>query len=837
MGLTVEKIASMFKWPINDLITVAKENNIDVSSAGDEITNDEAKILKSKILEKNKTEKGNEQKIRTTVTTKTTDTHGSASRKKGKSVVIEHKKKRKYRKKDGVIDEKEIEIEKEVSKAEDIPSEEPIEKLDIPNKKIAPPKVDSTKQKGKLRNAKETKPIEKKSTNKNTDDPYTKNNRPRKEEKFKRKYKKATEYDVSDPLEINQENTGEDINNNVLDSSNDVSILVKKENKHGFQLPKNIVKDVDLPAQATVQQLARKINTKLATVLKALNEEGIDAKQTTLIEYDIATIIAEKLGYSAKLTNEKSAEDELRDSIKSKLEQTVRRPPVVTVMGHVDHGKTTLLDNIRKTQFVDREAGGITQHIGAYSVEHKKHCITFLDTPGHEAFTTVRARGAQVTDIVVLVVAADDGVMPQTLEAVQHAQAAEVPIVVAINKIDQPENNSEQIRNDLAAHGLSPEEWGGDTQFVAVSAKQGEGIENLLEAILLQSEILDLEVAVDAPAQGTIVETRLDKGQGVLATVIMQQGVLKCSDIIIVNTDYAKVRTMLDDQGKPLKHAGPSTPLELSGFNNLPDVGSSFEVCPNEKLARKVVDFRKSQQQEQAIIKANSLEQDEPEAEMDIDAFFESATTSATELSEKTISLVLKADTTGSSEALVSALGVLSNNEVSVTILSSGVGGIKESDVNLASTANATIIGFNVRADKTASETAEKNHINIIYNNIIYEIVSDIEQQVHNLMAPQLREKIVGLAEVREVFNSPKFGQVAGCMVVSGSIKRNLPVRILRDDVVVFDGHLDSLRRFKENVQEVINGTECGVGLKNHHDISVGDHIEVYEKVELKKAS
>jgi len=502
----------------------------------------------------------------------------------------------------------------------------------------------------------------------------------------------------------------------------------------------------------------------------------------------------------------------------------VSRPPVVTIMGPVDHGKTSLLDAIRKTSVVSGEAGGITQHIGAYQVTTKKgDVITFLDTPGHEAFSEMRARGANVTDIVILVVAADDGVMPQTEEAIQHAKAAGVPIVVAVNKIDKPAADLDRIKNDLAARDVIPEEWGGTTQFVPVSAKVGTGIDELLEAVLLQAEVLELTATPSAPGRGVVIESRLDKGRGPVATVLVQDGTLRQGDMVLVGVNYGRVRAMLDENGQSIKEAGPSIPVEILGLDGTPDAGDELTVIADEKKVREVALFRQGKFREVKLARAHAGK---------LENIFETMGQDE----KKTLNVVLKTDVRGSLEALQGALGDLGNEEVQVRVVGGGVGGITESDANLALASNAVLFGFNVRADAGARKIVEAEGLDMRYYNVIYDIIDDVKKALTGMLGSDVRENILGIAEVRDVFRSPKFGAIAGCMVVEGNVHRNRPIRVLRDDVVIFEGELESLRRFKDDVSEVRAGMECGIGVKSYNDVRVGDKIEVFEKVQVARS-
>ncbi|WP_161867186.1 translation initiation factor IF-2 [Pseudomonas yangonensis] len=598
---------------------------------------------------------------------------------------------------------------------------------------------------------------------------------------------------------------------------------MKKRNQHGFQAPAGpVVREVSIGETITVGELAQQMSVKAAEVIKFMFKMGSPATINQVLDQETAQLVAEELGHKVKLVSDNALEDSLAESLKFEGE-AMSRAPVVTVMGHVDHGKTSLLDYIRRAKVASGEAGGITQHIGAYHVETDRGMVTFLDTPGHAAFTQMRARGAKATDIVILVVAADDGVMPQTQEAVQHAKAAGVPIVVAVNKMDKPEANPDNIKNGLAALDVIPEEWGGDAPFVPVSAKAGTGIDELLEAVLLQAEVLELKATPTAPGRGVVVESRLDKGRGPVATVLVQDGTLRQGDMVLVGVNYGRVRAMLDENGKPIKEAGPSIPVEILGLDGTPDAGDEMMVVADEKKAREVALFRQGKFREVKLARAHAGK---------LENIFESMG----QEEKKTLNIVLKADVRGSLEALQGSLSTLGNDEVQVRVVGGGVGGITESDANLALASNAVLFGFNVRADAGARKIVESEGLDMRYYNVIYDIIEDVKKALTGMLGSDVRENILGTAEVRDVFRSPKFGAVAGCMVIEGTVYRNRPIRVLREDVVIFEGELESLRRFKDDVAEVRNGMECGIGVKSYNDVKVGDKIEVFEKVQVARS-
>jgi len=594
------------------------------------------------------------------------------------------------------------------------------------------------------------------------------------------------------------------------------------DSRSNFQAPTEpVVREVHVPETVSVADLAHKMAVKASEVIKQMMKLGQMVTINQVLDQETAMIVVEEMGHKAFAAKLDDPEALLVvDGEDHSDAELLPRPPVVTVMGHVDHGKTSLLDYIRRTKVAAGEAGGITQHIGAYHVETDRGVITFLDTPGHEAFTAMRARGAKATDIVILVVAADDGVMPQTKEAIAHAKAAGVPIVVAINKVDKPDANLDRVKQELVAEQVLPEEYGGDSPFVPVSAKTGAGIEDLLEQVSLQAEVLELKAPVDAPAKGLVVEAQLDKGKGPIATILVSSGTLKRGDVVLAGSAYGRVRAMLDENGKPAKEAGPSIPVEIQGLSEVPAAGEEVLVLPDERKAREIALFRQGKFRDVKLAKQQA-------------AKLETMLEQMTEGDVQTLPLIVKADVQGSQEALVQSLQKLSTAEVRVQIVHGGVGGISESDVNLATASKAVIIGFNVRADAGARKLAEHNGIDIRYYNIIYDAVDEIKAAMSGMLAPEKRETTIGQVEVRQVFRVPKIGAVAGCMVTDGLVKRTSMVRVLRNNVVIHDGELDSLKRFKDDVKEVKQGFECGLSIKNFNDVQEGDQLEVYEITEV----
>ena len=589
-----------------------------------------------------------------------------------------------------------------------------------------------------------------------------------------------------------------------------------------FEMPTEaVVRDIKIGEANKVTDLAQQMTVKAAAVVKALFKMGVMANINHVVDADTATLLVEEMGHRPNFVSEDALEEQLAESLAAEIgEDKITRAPVVTVMGHVDHGKTSLLDYIRKSTVASHEAGGITQHIGAYHVDTDHGMVSFLDTPGHAAFSAMRSRGAKATDVIVLVVAGDDGVKPQTAEAVQHAKAAGVPLVVAINKMDKEGADPDRVKNELAAMEVIPDDWGGDTQFIPVSAHTGDGVDKLLEAILLQAELMELTAYTDVPGQGVVVESRLDKGRGAVASVLVQNGTLRTGDIVLVGKEYGRVRALVDENGVNIKSAGPSIPVEILGLTGVPDAGDEFVVLADEKNAKEVAEFRRTRLKDsvQAMQQA---------------ALIDNMFAGIGKPNLSIFNIILKTDVRGTLEALTASLVAMNTDEVQVKIVSSGVGGISENDVHLAATSKAMIVGFNVRADKTSKEIIDNEGLQLRYYNVIYNVLDDVKAIMGGMLSPEIREEILGVAEVRDVFTSPKFGQIAGSMVIEGTIHRNKPIRVLRDDVVIYEGELESLRRFKDDANEVKNGVECGIGVKNYTDVRVGDKIEVYKTTEI----
>ncbi len=592
--------------------------------------------------------------------------------------------------------------------------------------------------------------------------------------------------------------------------------------QHGFERPTApIVREVPISETVTVGELAQRMSVKASEVIKTLMNLGTMVTINQPIDQDTAVVVIEEMGHKAKVINENALEEAVLQATPDDVESH-GRAPVVTIMGHVDHGKTSLLDYIRASKVTEGEAGGITQHIGAYHVDTEKGALTFLDTPGHAAFTAMRARGAKVTDVVILVVAADDGVMPQTEEAVQHAKAAGVPIVVAVNKIDREDANPDRVMQELANKNVIPDSWGGDTQFINVSAITGQGVDTLLDAVLLQAELLELRAPFDGPASGVVVESRLDRGRGPVATVLIQAGTLNRGDMLLAGQQFGRVRLLLDERGEQVESAGPSIPVEVLGLSSPPEAGDEALVVADERKAREIAQHRQSKSREQKLARQQAAKLENIFSQME-------------QGEVATLNLVVKADVQGSVEALRDALLAVSTDDARVNIVAGGTGGISETDVNLAIAANAIIVGFNVRADTSARRLIEQEDVDLHYFSVIYDMIDTVKQSLSGLLSPEEREEIVGIAEVRDVFRVRRFGAIAGCMVLEGTVKRHNPIRVLRDQVVIYEGELESLRRYKDDTNEVTRGTECGIGVRNYNDVKVGDQIEVFERIQVQR--
>ncbi|MFL1405706.1 translation initiation factor IF-2 [Marinobacter sp. M1N3S26] len=848
--VTVKQLADDVGAPVDRLLRQIVEAGLEARSENDSVTSDEKQQLLT-YLRKNHGEAAAEPS-KITLKRKTTTTLKTGGGNRGKTVNVEVRKRRTYVKRTELQPEAEAEQPEAPveEKAESAPQPQPTAEAapEQPSQESEPAKPEPTPETGPIavgeEGAKEetNKAVKPANTAAEDDmpmpppDPETAKDKERKAKKKKEKAReRSDEVEEGKPKKKSAGHRGprsRPVEEPIVMSEEEEDTTLRKplrakkkpkEKRHGFEKPtKPMVREVEIPETITVGDLAQRMAVKAADVIKTLMGMGVMATINQALDQETAVLVTEELGHKPKTVSEDAFEEEVISEIAAESGgEKSRRAPVVSVMGHVDHGKTSLLDYIRRTKVASGESGGITQHIGAYHVETDHGMVSFLDTPGHAAFTAMRARGAQCTDIVILVVAADDGVMPQTKEAVDHARSAGVPLVIAINKMDKEEADPDRIKNELAGMDVIPEEWGGDVQFVPVSAHTGDGIENLLEAVLLQAEILELEAVRDAPAKGVVVESSLERGRGSVATVLVQNGTLRQGEMVVAGAWYGKVRAMTDEAGKQVKEAGPSIPVEILGLNGTPDAGDEFFAVADERKAKELAEFRQTREREQRLQRQQAAK---------LENLFENMGKDEV----KTLNVVLKTDVRGSLEAITKALLDLGNDEVQVKIVSSGVGGIAETDISLAVASNAVVFGFNVRADTSAKRLVEQEGVDLRYYSIIYNLIDDVKAALTGMLAPEFREDIVGIAEVRDVFRSPKFGQVAGCMVVEGTVYRNKPIRVLRDNVVIFEGELESLRRFKDDVPEVRNGMECGIGVKGY-DVKVGDQIEVFDRVRVER--
>lgn len=835
--VTVKQFAEVIGVPFDRLQEQLKDAGISVGGADDVIGDDD----KVKLLDHLRKKHGNEEPaaveetgapkkitLKRRTTSELRQKTGVAG--KGKTVTVEVRKKRTYVKRSVVAAEEDKRIAEEVVQRLEQRLKEESAQREVEEAKMREEEARRAEEEAKEREE-EARKVEEEA-------------RRKVEEEARRQVEEARRAAAGEPAEAKPSEKPEReekkkkrkkrgrVEPEELHVSADKSGRRKKKGKirkvvpgapvHGFEKPTApVVREVSLPETITVAELAQKMSVKAAEVIKEMMKLGSMVTINQVLDQETAAIVVEEMGHTVKLLREDALEAEVIKATGGEGEAKTR-PPVVTIMGHVDHGKTSLLDYIRASRVAAGEAGGITQHIGAYHVETDNGVISFLDTPGHAAFTAMRARGAEVTDIVVLVVAADDGVMPQTKEAIQHARAAGVPLIVAVNKIDKPEAEPDRVKQELVAEEVIPEDWGGDTMFVHVSAKTGEGIDELLESILLVSEVLELTAVEEGPASGVVIESRLDKGRGAVASILVQEGTLRKGDIVLAGHEYGRVRAMLDENGKPITEAGPSIPVEILGLSGTPGAGDQAVVVADERKAREVALFRQGKFRDVKFARQQQAKLDEMFTQM-------------SEGEVQSLNILLKGDVQGSVEAISDALTKLSTDEVKVKIVASGVGGITESDANLAVASNAIIIGFNVRADAGAKRVIDEQGIDLHYYSIIYELIDEVKGAMSGMLAPEFKEEIIGLAEVRDVFRSPKLGAIAGCMVVDGTVKRSNPIRVLRDNVVIYEGELESLRRYKDDVNEVKAGTECGIGVKNYNDVKVGDQIEVYERIQVQR--
>jgi translation initiation factor IF-2 len=799
---TVSKLATALKLSSEKLILQLNDAGIAVTDNNDVVSNDQKLLLLNHLRGSHGTKStaSSAPKKLTINRRSQSELKLSGSFGRSRTVNVEVRKKRTYLKKETLIDQakKELEEQKKLEQEKQKQIEEEIQNqklesapAEIINKNQS--KISVTDKKPKDTSHKKDKGLKKKKRKNQVDeDPYL-----IKELHVKGKVKKRKKRKIRRSL-----------SSAILDQA------------HTFEKPSSpVVQEVAIPEAITPQELAQKLSMKVNEVITSMMNLGVIATANDNLDQETAILIVQEMGHKAVPMDERTVEDTLFDDGDDTYEK-VDRPPVVTIMGHVDHGKTSLLDYIRKSKVVDKEAGGITQHIGAYSIVHKSNSITFLDTPGHAAFSSMRARGANVTDIIILVVAANDGVKPQTVESIEHARASVVPIIVAINKIDKPESDIEKVRNEMIANEIVPDDLGGDCLFVNISAKTGDGIENLLETIVLQSEILDLKASNEGRAVGVVIESGIESGKGAVATILITEGRLNKGDLIIAGEEFGKARILMDENNKELNFVTPSTPVKVFGLSSTPNAGDEIRVVSNEKQGKEISTLRKDRNRvnklnDQKIIKMKNF------MEQSMDS------------SKKTISLIVKADVQGSVEAIRDSLLKLSTDEVEVDIISSGVGGISESDINLATASNAFIIGFNVRADTGARKIIKESDVEIKYYSVIYETIDDVSDIIEGHATPIIKEEITGLAEVRDIFDSPKLGKIAGCLVTEGTVTKSSSIRVLRDNTVIYEGELESLKRFKDSVNKVKSGTECGIGVKNYNDIKIGDQIECYTKVEI----
>ena len=802
---TVSKLATALKIEPEKLISQLNDAGITVSNDLDTITNDQ----KLKLLNHLRGSHGTKSEIKSPK--KLTVNRRSQSELKlsggfgtSRTVNVEVKKKTTYVNKDSLLEEAKAaeETEKVAKEAE--------EKIAIEEAKR---KQDESRAHDLSQEKKQAPSTPNNIESQNINEPI--------KEQAKKKWKKTKHEKSSDPFEMKELHVKGNVKRRKKRQVRRSVNLSTIDQSHSFEKPNApVVKSIEIPTSISPQEIAQKLSMKVSEIISVMIGQGIMATGNDHIDQDTAILVVEELGHKAIPMDERSVEDSVFDEQINENE-ALKRPPVVTIMGHVDHGKTSLLDYIRKSKVTDGEAGGITQHIGAYTIDVNDKEITFLDTPGHAAFSQMRSRGANITDIVILVVAADDGVKPQTEEAIDHAKNAGVPIIVAVNKIDKPEANADKVRNDLMGFEIIPEDLGGDVMFVNVSAITGEGVEDLLESILLQSEVLDLSAPFEGRPIGTVIESGVESGKGPVATILISEGKLTKGDLIIVGEEYGRARILLNEMGEELTEATPSMPVKVYGLSGAPNTGNELRQVDSEKQAKEISESRKDNR------KKNTLNEKQAQK---MKSFMESSNTD-----KKVISVMIKADVRGSAEAIKDSLLKLSNEEVEVDIISNSIGGITESDLNLAEASNAFVIGFNVRADNTARKLLKESPVEIRYYSIIYETIEDISNMISGLAAPIIREEICGLAEVRDVFDSPSLGKIAGCLVIDGTVIRSNPIRVLRENTVIYEGELESLRRFKDDVKEVKSGTECGIGVKNYNDVKSGDQIECYRTVEVKK--
>lgn len=804
VGITITQLAKLVRTTPDGLLEQLKEAGVSVESVDQSVTDEEKRKL---LLHLRSSHGGAPTKKRKQITLKKHKTVGVVKQGK-KSVNVEFRAKRKLIEipipEEGVLAPSEPEVVTEEATTV-------LEKPLVSDDKVQTGVVAEAVTEKPVKKEKKAKPEEKKALPKE-DTGSRKDSRTHRHE---RTFKEREELHIKGRSAVRRKKK-----TTRAQKAKATSMSIE----HGFEKPTEpVVREVVIPESITVADLAQKMSIKAAKVIKAMMNMGAMVTINQMLDQDTAILIVEEMGHQPKVLKEDTTGEDLALEVEEVDIAEEPRAPVVTIMGHVDHGKTSLLDFIRNTRVTSGEAGGITQHIGAYHVDTDKGMITFLDTPGHEAFTAMRARGAKCTDIVLLVVAADDGVKPQTIEAIQHAKAAEVPIIVVVNKIDKPESDPERVKTELSQHEVIPEDWGGDVIFQNISAKTGEGIDDLLVSILLQAEVLELKAVPKGPAHGIVIESRLDRGRGPVASLLVTRGELKQGDILLAGREYGRIRAMIGDDGKSRETAGPSMPVEILGLSGTPISGDEAVVVRDERRAREISQFRQGKYREVRLAKRQTARLENIFQQMNADE------------KQSILNVVLKTDVQGSLEAIAEALNKLSTDEVKVNIVAGAVGGITESDVNLAIASSAIIVGFNVRADASTRQLVEKEGIDLRYYSIIYNLIDEVKSALTGMLAPMFEERIVGLAEVREVFRSSKFGAIAGCMIIEGIVRRNLPIRVLRDNVVIYEGELESLRRFKEDASEVRNGMECGIGVKNYSDVKAADQIECYEKVAVER--
>jgi len=781
MAHTVETLAKLLKKTSDEVIVILSNAGIEGKNASSEITADERKVLMSNLTKR--------------VTPKPSDTNKTQSA-SGVKVQVKASK-------------KPAAVQPKVSKVDVDKAREALNKGQAQN--IEQEEQDK-KRKEKIEEQKKLQQENEANKNKTA-----KAGASRKYEKDE----KDTGYNPREELHLSDENHKRKLKKK--DRTKLSQKLREDQAQHAFHKPVDkVIHDVPVPENIKVSELALKMKTKAGEVLKVLMGMGVMATLNDVLDQDTALLVVEEMGHNGIASVEETVEDKLIAESESSGD-AVARPPVVAIMGHVDHGKTSLLDYIRKAKVADGEAGGITQHIGAYQVKSKDKSITFIDTPGHAAFSKMRSRGANSTDIIILVVAADDGVMPQTIESIKHSKKAGVPMIVAINKMDKEGASPDKVKQVLSTHDVIAEDWGGDVMMVPVSAHTGQGVDDLLDAISLTAEILEFKAVNKGSAKGIVLEARLDKGRGKVTTVLVQEGQLKQGDIVIAGVEFGKIKQIMNDQGKAVKTADPSTPVEILGLSGVPNAGEDFLVVENERKAREVADFRRTKERDQQLKKQQAAKMDNFLSKME-------------EGDISTVSVLIKSDVRGSAQALVDAIEELSTDEVRVNVISSGVGAINNTDITLASTSDAIVLGFNVRADAVARKTAENEGVKIEYYSVIYNLIDDVKAIMSGMLSPELSENIIGIATVKEVFRSPKFGDIAGCIVDEGVVRRDAPIRVLRESIVIYEGELESLRRFKDDVKEVKSGTECGIGVLNYTDVQPGDQIEVFERVETSRS-